>query len=141
MVIFISFLPGIELRGSIPFGIALGFNPLLVTLVSVSANILLIPILFLFLNYFWKVIKKWRIVGMYVSRLRKRSKPYVDKYGNYGIYIFVAIPLPGSGVYTGSLVAWLFGMDLKDVFLPMALGVLTAALAIVLLSLGVISVL
>ncbi len=141
VTLIVSFLPGIELRGSIPFGIAIGLNPALVILVSILANILLIPILFFFFNYFWRFIKDWWIVKSYVSKLRKKSKPYVEKYGNYGIYVFVAIPLPGSGVYTGSLVAWLFGMDMRETFLPMVLGVLTAALVISLASLGVIALL
>jgi len=136
----VSFLPTIELRGSIPLGIALGFNPLLVTSISIITNILLIPVLFIFLNYFWKIVKNWKIVEFYVSKLRTRSKPYIEKYGNYGIFIFVVIPLPGSGVYTGSLVSWLFGMDIKDVFLPMVLAVLTSAVFIALLSLGIITI-
>lgn len=136
----VSFLPTIELRGSIPLGIALGFNPLLVTSISIITNILLIPVLFIFLNYFWKIVKNWKIVEFYVSKLRARSKPYIEKYGNYGIFIFVVIPLPGSGVYTGSLVSWLFGMDIKDVFLPMVLAVLTSAVFIALISLGIITI-
>jgi len=141
MVLFVSFLPGIELRGSIPFGIALGLNPVLVILASIVANIVLIPLVFLFLTLFWKIVKDWWIIETYVSKLRERSRPYVDKYGSFGVYIFVAIPLPGSGVYTGSLVSWLFGMDKRDVFIPMVLGVLTAATVIALLSLGVVSIL
>ncbi len=141
VVLFVSFLPGVELRGSVPLGIALGLNPVLVILASIVANIILIPVVFLFLALFWKIIKDWWFIETYVSKLRERSNPYVDKYGSLGVYVFVAIPLPGSGVYTGCLVSWLFGMNKRDVFLPIVLGVLTAATVIALLSMGVVTIL
>ncbi len=138
-LMFISFFPGIELRGAIPFGLATGMNPIMVILVSVFANILLIPIVFGALNFFWEFIKDWSIVERYVERVRRKSKPYVDKYGPYGVFVFVSIPLPGSGVYTGVLISWLFGMKMRETTLPIILGVITAAAAVTVVSMSAIS--
>lgn len=139
-VIAVAFIPGISFRGSIPLGIGLGLSSSTVIAVSVIANILLIPVLFFGLNCFWRFVKDWRIVSRYVSRLRDKARPYVEKYGHYGMFAFVAIPVPGSGVYTGSLASWLFGIDLKRAIVPMSLGVITSAAIVSLVSFGVFSI-
>lgn len=140
-LLFISLLPGIELRGSIPYGIATGMNPVQVVFFSVVANILLILLVFAALNFFWHLVKHWDIVKRYVERLRRRSKPYVDKYGSFGLFFFVSVPLPGSGVYTGVLIAWLLGMRKRDAFLPIMLGVFTAAFIVTVLTLSTVTIL
>lgn len=140
-LVLVSLLPGIELRGSIPFGIAMGMNPALVVMISIASNIVLVPVFFAILNSFWHWVEHWEIVKRYVKSLRERANPYVDKYGSYGIFFFVAVPLPGSGVYTGVLVAWLLGMDKSESIVPISLGVLTAATLITAFSLGTVAVL
>lgn len=140
-LLFISVLPGIELRGSIPFGIAIGMNPLLVVLLSIATNIVLIPLVYTGLNLFWKYVEDWKIVESYVKRLRNKSDPYIDKYGSFGVFFFVSVPLPGSGVYTGVLIAWLLGMEQRKAILPITFGVLVAATIMTILSLGTVTVL
>ncbi len=140
-LLFISFLPGIELRGSIPYGVAIGMNPFQVVLVSIAANILLIPVVFTGLNLFWHLVEHWNIVKRYVTRLRTKADPYVDKYGAFGLFFFVSVPLPGSGVYTGVLIAWLLGIKKRRAFLPITLGVFTAAALVTFFTLSTVSIL
>ncbi len=138
-LIFITFLPSIELRGAIPYGIATGMDPLTVVILVTAINLLLIPLFFIVLNIFWKFIEEWEFVKKHVARLRRKSAPYMDKYGTYGIFFFVAIPLPGSGVYTGVLVAWLLGMSQRKALLPISLGVIVASILVTILTLTTFS--
>lgn len=140
-LIFITFLPGIELRGAIPYGIAIGMDPWIVIPTVTVINILLIPVFYAALRVFWRFVKHWEIVKKHVHNLRVKSKPYVDKYGSYGIFFFVSVPLPGSGVYTGVLIAWLLGMSQKKAFIPIMLGVIVASALVSLFTLTTVSLL
>ena len=147
VIIIISVIPTIELRGAIPFGI-LGngefckfghcidagdpINPLLVFVVAVSANILIIPILFKFLDWFFHLIEKIKIVEYYVEKTHKKAHPYVEKHGMLGLAIFVAIPLPGTGAYTGALAAHILGMNNKKAMIAVAAGIFCAGIIVLL---------
>jgi len=133
-LIFITFLPGIELRGSIPAGVAAGYNPLLIFLVLTFVNILLIPPAFKFLDFFFHIMEKIKYMGYFIERTRKRAKKYVDKYGFIGLCLFVAVPLPGTGAYSGALAAHLFGMKNRKAFASIALGVAIAGVLVTVIS-------
>ena len=109
-VFFCSMLPIIELRGSIPIGCALGLPWYLNYIVSVVGNFLPVPFILLFI----KKILQWM----------KNDK--VTKYATFGLLVFVATPLPGTGAWTGALVAALIGMKFKYAMLSVAIGVLIA---------------
>lgn len=137
-LLLITLIPGIELRGSIPFGISEGLNPISVFMVAILANILVIPIALKFLDLLFHLFEEIKIVEKYVEKTHKKAHPYVEKYGVIGLAIFVAIPLPGSGAYTGSLAAHILGMDKRMAFLSISVGVLIAGLIVTLISTGVI---
>ena len=107
---FLTLVPWIELRGSIPYGIALGLNPILVLLFCIVVNILLLLPLFFFLDHLFPFIRHWAIIDKIVMRVQTKSEKYVDRWGFVGLALFVGVPLPGSGVYSGALAAYLLGI-------------------------------
>jgi len=142
LILFISILPWIELRGAIPIGIILlGLNPLLVFVLSVLANILVIIPILLLLDWGYSWAKKYDSVQKCVEGVRKKGEKRIERYGFWGLAAFVAIPLPVTGAWTGTLIAWLFGLGKKRSFLAVALGVVIAGVIVTLLSLFAVEVL
>jgi len=134
-LIFITLVPGIELRGSIPYGIFEGsLNPLNVFVVAVLTNILIIYPAFIFLDIVFDIAMRFSMAKRYIKKTQRKAKPYVDKYGVIGLAFFVAIPLPGTGAYSGALAAHLFGMKNKKAFIAISFGVLTAGILVFLIS-------
>ena len=129
-VILISILPWIELRGAIPVGIALGIDPLTTFAIAVTANILIFFPIYFMLDHFYKYLRKYEFVRATVSKVRKKSGPRVRKYGFIGLVSFVAVPLPVTGAWTGTLIAWLMGIDPKKAFLAISLGVIIAGVLV-----------
>jgi uncharacterized membrane protein len=138
-VILITVVPWIELRGSIPVGIGLGLNPWLVLFTVIIFNILIFFPIFFGLKFIYRFLSKWKFFEKTVERIRKKGEPYVKKYGVIGLGIFIGIPLPGSGVYAGTLLAWLLGMKWKRAFMAAVIGVLIAGSIIFAASMGVLS--
>ncbi|MBS3133374.1 small multi-drug export protein [Candidatus Woesearchaeota archaeon] len=132
--ILLSMLPVSELRGAIPYGIIYGLNPVLVFITAVVSNILVIPIIFVFLNYIHNHLMRIKIYegmfGRFIERVRRKAHPRILKYGYLGLTLFVAVPLPVTGAYTGTLAAWLFGMERKKAFLALSLGVVMAGIIV-----------
>jgi len=116
-----------ELRGAIPAGIFILDLPWpWVFLVSILGNVFPVPFIILFLEPISKLLSRFksmeRLFQWIFERTRKRSE-LVQKYERIGLMVFVAIPLPGTGAWTGALIAFLLAMDLKTGFWPIALGV------------------
>jgi uncharacterized membrane protein len=131
-----------ELRGGIPLGISLGLDPLFTFFIAVVANALIFfPVFFALRLFYDKVLFRIPLFDRYLDSLRKRGKPKVDKYGFWGLALFVAVPLPLTGAYTGTILAWLLGMDWKKAFPAIGLGVIVAGVVVLLITLGVTSTL
>jgi len=141
-VLLATVLPISELRGGMWLGIVtFGLDPLLTFSIAVITNILIFfPIFFALRLFYDKVLYRIPLFDKYLDNLRKRGKPKVDKYGFWGLFLFVAIPLPLTGVYTGTILAWLLGMDWRKAFPAVAFGVLIAGGVVLLITLGVINV-
>lgn len=139
ILIGLTLLPFLELRASIPYGV---FNTdlslLTVFLICVITNILLAPLLYLFLDKFIHIFLKVKVIDKYyqkiVIRTQRRVHKYVEKYGILGLAIFIGIPLPGSGVYSGALGSYLLGFKFKDFFKAAIIGVLIAGTVVLLIS-------
>lgn len=134
-MLLLTLVPWIELRGSIPYGIAHGLDPFIVFACCVTMNILLLLPLFVFLDHVFPLIQHWKLVDVIVKRTRRKSKKYVERWGFLGLVILVAIPLPGTGAYTGSLAAKLFGFKKAQAFEAISLGVAIAGVIVLLVSL------
>jgi len=127
-----------ELRGGIPVGISLGLPPWSVFLMAVIANVLIFfPVFFALRLFYDKFLYRIPLFDKYLDSLRKRGKPKVEKYGFWGLTLFVAIPLPITGAYTGTILAWLVGMDWRKAFPAVGIGVIVAGVVVLLITLGV----
>ncbi len=136
-----SMVPVIELRGAIPIGVGSGLPYWVAVTTSIIGNLVPVPFIIIFIRKIFELMRKWsaKLDGI-VTRLEKRAESksdVVQKYAFWGLFILVAIPLPGTGAWTGALVAAMLDMRLKRAFPAIALGVLGAAVIITLLTFGV----
>jgi uncharacterized membrane protein len=141
-VLLATISPISELRGGIPLGILeFGLHPLFTFCIAVIANALIFfPIFFTLRLFYDKLLYRIPLFDKYLDNLRKRGKPKVDKYGFWGLTLFVAIPLPITGVYTATILAWLLKMDWRRAFPPIAIGVVIAGVIVLLGYLSVVEV-
>lgn len=137
----IAMVPVIELRGAIPYGTAQGLDPVFAAVAAVVGNMIPIPFLIMYVRKLFHWIKgKLPWCGRMIERLEKRGhvkSGVVLKYGFWGICLLVAIPLPGTGAWTGALVAALLDMRLKKALPAIFFGVVIAAGVVCLASMGV----
>ena len=134
MTFLISMVPVIELRGAIPIGVGAGLNLWLAIAVSIVGNLVPVPFIIIFIKkiFAWLRTKSEKLNGL-VTRLEKRAESKsatVQKYAFWGLFVLVAIPLPGTGVWTGALVAAMLEMPLKKAFPAIMLGVLGAGVIV-----------
>ena len=134
-----SIAPISELRGAIPTGIAFGLNPLSVFVLSIILNSLIFFPIYFGLKLFYKYFKKYKFVRNQIKRIRKKGHKPMENYGVWGLLLFVAIPLPFTGVWTGSIIAWLFDLEWWKSFLVILIGVIIAGLIVSLSTMGVIN--
>ena len=137
-IILLSMAPISELRGGIPLAIASGTSPIIAFLIGTLANIAIIPLVYFFLSTINILLLKIPLYSRFfnnsVERSRKRIHKSIEKYGYLGLAVFVAIPLPFTGAYTGTLGAWALGMDKRKAFASIALGVIVAGIIVTLVS-------
>ena len=133
-VLLATVSPISELRGGIPLGILrYELDPLFVFCIAVVVNALIFfPIFFALRLFYVRILSRIPLFNRYLNDLRRRGEPKVEKYGFWGLFLFVAVPLPMTGAYTGTILAWLLGMSWRKAFPAVGLGVVIAG-AIVLL--------
>ncbi len=141
VVLLISMLPFIELRGSIPAGILVfHMDPMTVFIISIIGNLIPVPfILILFENVerWLRKYPRWAgLMDRIFEKTSKKASKKVEEYEALALILFVAIPLPGTGAWTGSLIAYLFGLDIKKSFFYIVIGVLIAGMVVTILSTG-----
>ncbi len=144
-VFFCSLLPIIELRGAIPLGAGFGLPFWQTYLISVIGNILPVPFILLFIKGILTWMSKCRVkafnkVAGWLFRKAEKNRGKVEKYASLGLVLFVAIPLPGTGAWTGSLVAAIMDMKFWRAFLSALIGVLVAGVVMTLISYGVAAI-
>jgi uncharacterized membrane protein len=137
LILLASVSPISELRVGIPLGIwQYKLDPLPVFFIAVVGNALIFfPVFFALRLLYDKVFTRIPLFNRYLDGLKKRGKPAVEKYGFWGLFAFVAVPLPFTGAYTGTILAWLVGMNWKKAFPAVGLGVLVAGAIVLLLTL------
>ena len=125
---FLALLPISELRGAIPYGIANGLTPLFTWFYCVLLNAAVGPLVYIFLSTFHKLLVKFswyqNLFERFVEKTRHKIEGKVKRYGYLGITLFVAIPLPITGAYTGTLGSWILGLEPKKTFLSVLIGVI-----------------
>ena len=130
----LTLLPFLELRASIPYGILLGYPWWVVFVVCILFNIILAPLTYLFWNKIIHLLRWIKFIdNIYkktIERVQKKARKYVDKYGELGLAIFIGIPLPGSGVWSGALAANIFGLKFRKYIIASIIGVLIAGIIV-----------
>ena len=138
----IAMIPIIELRGAIPIGITVGLHIVPCYFAAVIGNILPVPFIIIFIRKIFSFLnRKSAFLHNIILKLERKAHSkarIIYKYKALGLFILVAIPLPGTGAWTGSLVAAMLNIRLKAAFPIIALGVMCAGLIISLLSYGIL---
>lgn len=146
-IAFISMVPLIELRGAIPVSQALGLPVIPSFVICIIANMLPVPVIFFFARKFleWGQDKKYigKICRFFLEKGAKGGQKLEEKAGRTGLFIalllFVGIPLPGTGAWTGTLAASMLNMKFKDAVIAVMLGVLLAGVIMMATSFGLFS--
>lgn len=143
IVFFISLLPVLELRGGMIAAKLLGVELLKAFVICYVGNILPLPFILIFIRKIFRFLKKFKVTRGLVEKLEIRSmrqSEKVKRWRNWGLLVFVAIPLPGTGGWTGALIAALLDMRIKISFPIIALGVLIANLIMTAFSYGLLGI-
>lgn len=140
MTALISMVPVIELRGALPIAVANGLEYPIAIVVSVIGNLIPVPFIIIFIRKIFEWMRKVSSkLDVLVTKLEERAESksdVVQKYAFWGLFILVAIPLPGTGAWTGALVAAMLDMRLKRAFPAIALGVIGAAAIVTFVTYG-----
>lgn len=144
VIFIISVLPVLELRGGLIAASILNVTYLKALIICIIGNILPIPFVLLFI----KKIVKWmdtfgptRKFASFIHKKVEKNKAEIEKYDFWGLTVFVGIPLPGTGAWTGSIVAGMLEMDMKKSFPAIVLGVLMASAIMSFVSYGMLGAL
>ena len=140
IVFIVSLLPILELRGGILVDFLLGMDLLPSFIIAFIGNIIPVPFILMFIKFIFKKLKKTRMKG-FIEKIENKAmskSDQIQKYAYLGLFLFVGIPLPGTGAWTGSLIAALLEMDNKKSFGIIVLGVIMAGIIISILSYGVL---
>ena len=141
MTFLISMVPVVELRGAIPIAVANGLPFWWAIPVSIVGNLVPVPFIIIFIKKIFAWLRtKSRWLENLVTRMENRAIGKIDtvkKYAFWGLFLFVAIPLPGTGAWTGSLIAAMMDMKVKEAFPSILLGVVTAGVIISFATYGV----
>ncbi|HIP25299.1 MAG TPA: ligand-binding protein SH3 [Archaeoglobus profundus] len=134
-------MPLSELRGGIPLALYLGYSPLESYVLAVLGNIIPVPFILLLLDKI-KNIKIKFISKIYLATTTRieKQRSVIEKYGYVGLMLFVAVPLPITGAWTGSFLAFLLGLNKLKSFLAISVGVSLAGVIVTLTSIGVLQI-
>lgn len=140
-VLGISMLPVLELRFAVPYGVAAGLPVLPVLLVSIIGNMIPVPFIILFMRKILVWMKgKSELMRKIADKLERKAiskKDVLVKYETFGLFVLVAIPLPGTGAWTGALIASVFNLRLKNAIPAIFFGVIAAGLIMTIVTYGV----
>ncbi len=140
LTVLVAMVPVVELRGAIPFGVVRGLNLWTAIIASVLGNLVPVPFIILFIRriFAWMRAHMPKLDGL-VTRMEKKAeknRAAVEKYAFWGLAILVAIPLPGTGAWTGALVAAMMEMRLKRAFPAIVIGVVIAGVIVSVVTYG-----
>ena len=133
-VILLAMMPISELRGAIPLAFKYGLNPYLAIPAIIIANFIPVPLILLFLQPVEKWLRKWKFWNSLFDKIfehtRKKTRKSIEKWESLALIIFVAVPLPVTGAWTGSLAAYLFGLEFKKSLICIFIGICIACLIV-----------
>ncbi|MFZ5752712.1 MAG: COG2426 family protein [Bacillota bacterium] len=142
-IILLSALPVTELRATIPLALAMGMSPLRALTLGVFGNLLPIIPLICLLEPLSRRLRRYPVLDNFFQKVLTRTRQKgsgVQKYGALGLLLFVAVPLPGTGAWSGAILAWLLGIKPFYTFWALSGGVILAGLAVTMASLGLVKI-
>ena len=144
LVFIISLMPILELRGGLIAAALIGLNPVSSYIISIIGNIIPVPfILFLMTKILNKMrncnIKIFNKFAAFLDNKVEKHKGQIEKFGYLGVVLFVGIPLPGTGAWTGTLIASVLELDKKKTFGAVLIGIFMASIIMMLLSFGILA--
>ncbi|MDY3280983.1 COG2426 family protein [Dysosmobacter sp.] len=142
MVFAMAMVPVVELRGAIPLGVSMGLPPLTVYILAVLGNVLPVPFIILLVRRVFDWLRRGRFWGPKIAAMERRAHlkgRLVRKYRLLGLIVLVAVPLPGTGAWTGALVAALFDIRLRSALPAILLGVAIAGGIMLAVSCGLLA--
>lgn len=144
LVFIISLLPILELRGGLLAAALIGLDPVKSYIISIIGNVLPVPFILLLITKIldWMRKSKFKLfnkVANWLDEKVEKHKGQIEKFGYLGVVLFVGIPLPGTGAWTGSLIASVLNMDRKKTFIAVMIGIFMASIIMMLLSFGILA--
>lgn len=144
ITLFWAMVPVVELRGAIPIGTGMGLPLEVAVIVSVVGNMIPVPFIMLFIRQIFKWMRKVnKTFARIVDKMEDKANKHRDKvtrYGFWGLFILVAIPLPGTGAWTGALVAAVMELRFKTALPAIFAGVVGAAVIVTIVTYGAFSI-
>lgn len=147
LVFFVSMVPLIELRGAVPIAVGLGLNKFISLAIAVVGNMIPVPIIYLFARKVLEWGKDKKVIGKFftwcLNKGERGGQKLEAKAGRglyWAVFLFVGIPLPGTGAWTGTLAASMLKLDFKKTVIAVMSGVVLAGLIMLVLSMGVFEV-
>lgn len=141
VVFIISMLPLLELRGGLLAASILNVDFISGYIISILGNMVPIPFLLLFLEKVLNALSRYKVTKGVVNKIEDKilsKKEQIEKYGYIGLMLFVGVPLPGTGAWTGAGLAVLLNMDKKKSFIYITLGVILASIIMSIISYGIL---
>ena len=141
LTFLVSMVPVVELRGGIPFGTALGLDPVSAAVAAILGNLVPVPFIILFIRHIFDWLRRYEKPRSLVEKFEKKAhlkSKNVIKYQTFGLCLFVALPLPGTGAWTGALIAAILDMRFKRAMPSIILGVIIAATIVTCVTRGVV---
>lgn len=144
LVFIISLMPILELRGGLIAAALIGLNPISSYIISIIGNVLPVPFILLLITKILDLMRNskksvFNKIAKWLDEKVEKHKGQIEKFGYLGIVLFVGIPLPGTGAWTGSLIASVLEMDKKKTFLAVLLGIFLASIIMMLVSFGILA--
>ena len=144
IVFIISLMPVLELRGGLIAAALLKMDPVQSYIISMIGNIIPVPFILLFFDSLLQWMRKSRFSAFraftgWVDRRVEKNRGQIEKYGFWGLAIFVGIPLPGTGAWTGCMIASVLHMNRREAFKSVMIGIIIASVIMMLVSFGLIS--
>ena len=140
MTFLTAMVPVVELRGAIPLGVAAGLPPAVAAVTAMAGNMVPVPFILLLVRRIFRLLRQISWLGPRIDALEKRAHlkgRTVKKYRTAGLILLVAVPLPGTGAWTGALVADVLDIRMRTALPAIAVGVVIAGCAITALTCGV----
>jgi len=143
LVFIISLMPILELRGGLLAAALLGLDPIPSYIISIIGNVLPVPFILLLINKVLNWMRNSKVnffkkIANWLDEKVEKHKGQIEKYGYLGVILFVGIPLPGTGAWTGSLIASVLEMDKKKTFLAVLVGLFMASVIMMIVSFGIV---